>query len=121
MTDREPVPGEIATREKVVRELADALREMTGDGSQGTICHLPFEGVVGLIRRAYDAGRAEGQRAELARTDARLQLAVGLLDEIIGTAGQCATRSVTDQYLAAYVEPRMAHLRGAHQREGRKP
>ncbi len=42
--------------EEVVRRLADDMRNMQRDGSKGTICQLPFEGMVDLFRAAVLAG-----------------------------------------------------------------
>jgi len=37
-------------------ELVDRLRRMFNDGSKGTLCALPFEGVVELLDAAFEEG-----------------------------------------------------------------
>ncbi len=56
-------PSAPLDRDAVIAELTDRLRAILDNGTHGTLCWMPFEGVVLVVRLAYDTGFDRGARA----------------------------------------------------------
>ena len=59
-TERTADMGYAINQAKRTESYAAMLRAMDGDGTRGTVCRLPFEGVLDLITEAYRAGQRDG-------------------------------------------------------------